>query len=238
MVMSSHRYLFYCEDATASSPSVTLTGGEHHHFARALRFKAGQTLFVTNGCGLILEGRAATVGRSSTEVDVTSVVEDTPPRREIVLALATIRKDKFEQAFEHCVELGITRCVPFLSQNSHSKRYTSRDLDRLHKIAVAAIKQSFRSHLPHICEPVAFRDLVRITRSFPHAIVGQQGAAQARRPPAGEDVVVVVGPEAGLSGQEIESLTAAGAVPAAVSSHRLRSETAAVALVGAVCGGD
>ncbi len=236
--MLSHQYLFFCEDASSSSPSVTLTGGEHHHFARALRFKAGQALFVTNGRGLILEGRAATVGRSSTEVDVTSVVEDAPPRREIVLALATIRKDKFEQAFEQCVELGITRCVPFLSQNSHWQRYTSRYLDRLHKVAVAAIKQSFRSHLPHVCEPVAFGNLVRITRSAPNAIVGRQGAAQAPRPPAGEDVLVVVGPEAGLSDQEFELLTAAGASPAAVSSHRLRSETAAVALVGAVGGDD
>jgi 16S rRNA (uracil1498-N3)-methyltransferase len=217
---------------------VTLTGGEHHHFARALRFKVGQSLFVTNGRGLILEGRAATVGRSSTEVDVTSVVEDTPPRREMVLALATIRKDKFEQALEQCVELGITRCVPFVSQNSPSQRYTNRYLDRLHKIAVAAIKQSFRSYLPRISEPVAFGDLVRIVRSMPHTIVGDQGAVGISPPPAGEDCAIVVGPEAGLTSGEIDALGEAGAVSASVSSHRLRTETAAVALVGALVGGD
>jgi 16S rRNA (uracil1498-N3)-methyltransferase len=121
MFKSSHRFLFYCPDASASSESVALTGEEHHHFARALRCKTGDTLFVTNGLGLILACRAATVGRSLTTAVVVSVVEERRADRELALALGTIKKDKFEQAFEQCVELGITRCIPFVSATSPLK---------------------------------------------------------------------------------------------------------------------
>jgi 16S rRNA (uracil1498-N3)-methyltransferase len=229
--------LFYCPDASASSESVSLSGEEHHHFARALRCKTGDTLFVTNGLGLILECRAATVARSVTTALVVSVVEDRRAGRELALALGTIKKDKFEQAFEQCVELGITRCIPFVSENSHLKAYSQGFLTRLHKIAVSSIKQSFRSVLPHIGESVDFEALVDLARRVPRVVVGRQGAPAAKRL-GDEETLVVVGPEAGFTGDEYNALAGVGAGFAGVTGHRLRSETAAVALIAALAPGD
>lgn len=236
--MTSHRYLFYSEDATASSRVVTLTGTEHHHFARVLRFKAGQELFVTNGRGLILLCLAETVGRANTDAVVTALVQDGPPARELVLALAAIRKDKFERAFEQCVELGITRCLPFFSANSQRQRFAGRYLDRLRKIAITAIKQSFRPYLPRVGEPASFDELVELTRKVPRTVVGRQGSEPLEPLGGGADVMIVVGPEAGLTNEEYDTIILAGAVPASVSKHRLRSETAAVAMVAALAGED
>jgi 16S rRNA (uracil1498-N3)-methyltransferase len=232
--MTSHRFLFFSEEATASSSSVMLTGEEHHHFARALRFHVGDTIFATNGRGLILECRAATVGRTTTTAEVLSVVEECAPAREFVLAIGIIRKPKFEQAFEQCIELGITRCVPFVSQNSHQETYSERHFARLRKLAVGAIKQSFRSWLPQVAEPMPFDELVDAVRRTQHTFVGRQGADPPPSAPPDGDVAIVVGPEAGLTESEFAALEGAGAVFAGVSTHRLRSETAAVALVGAL----
>jgi len=231
--MPSHNFLFYSPDADASSRTVTLTGEEHHHFARVLRCGPGDTLFVTNGRGVILECRADTVGRSSTVTEVSAVAEDHEAQRAFVLALGTIKKDKFEHAFEQCVELGITRCVPFVSENTQVKKYSQKFLERLHKIALSAIKQSFRSVLPHVGEPLDFDGLLGVARLMPRVVVGRQGAPPPERS-GGEDTIVVVGPEAGLTEAEFDALADAGASFAGVSSRRLRSETAAVALAASL----
>jgi 16S rRNA (uracil1498-N3)-methyltransferase len=235
--MSSHRFLFYCPEATPSSSQVVLTREEHHHLSRALRCRPDDITFVTNGRGLILECRIASVGRASTTAVVESVVEERHSDRELVLALGAIRKDKFEQAFEQCVELGVTRCLPFVSEKAHAKGYTQSFLGRLRKIAVAAIKQSFRPFLPDVGEAVPFDELVQAARQMPRVVVGRQGA-----PPAFSDAktstLAVVGPEAGLTDTELAALESAGAEFAGVSSNRLRSETAAVALIAALWRGD
>jgi len=235
--MSSHHFLFYDADTAAESTTVTLCGDEHHHLAHALRYSPGDVVYVTNGRGLIVECRVEAVGRSTTVAEVVKVVEDNPPEHELVLALGTIKKERFERAFEQCVELGITRCVPFLSEKAHMKSYSSRFLSRLHKIAVAAIKQSYRSYLPHVGEPVPFEQLLSSARKMTRVVVGDRGAPPAR-PCGGEDTLIVVGPEAGLTEEEIRALGEVGAEFAGVSRHRLRSETAAVALVGAMWGDD
>jgi 16S rRNA (uracil1498-N3)-methyltransferase len=235
--MPSHRFLFYDADTAAESATVTLSGDEHHHLAHALRSSPGDIVHVTNGRGLIVECQVEAVGRTKTVAEVVAVVEDDPPEHELVLALATIKKDRFEQAYEQCVELGITRCVPYVSTNAQMRSYSSRFLSRLHKIAVAAIKQSYRSYLPHIGELVTFEQLLSAARKMPRVVVGDPAAPPAR-PRGNEDTLIVVGPEAGLTEDEVGALKVAGAEFAAVSSHRLRSETAAVALVGAMWGGD
>ena len=231
--MSSHRFLFFDAGTRADSTIVTLTGDEHQHLAYSLRCAPNDVVFVTNGCGLILECRVQAVARSATVAGVVAIVENHPPGPERILALGTIKKDKFEHAFEQCAELGITRFVPFVSENARLKAYTGRFLSRLRKIGVAAIKQSFRSVLPAVDAPVTFEELLEMARSMPRVVAGGQ---ESPHPPAfdAQDTLVVVGPEAGLSAAEVQSLEDAGARFAGVSPHRLRSETAAVALVAAM----
>ena len=214
--MSSHRFLFYDAGTRADSATVTLKGDEHNHLAYSLRCAAGDVVYVTNGCGLILECRVEAVARSATVAQAVSVVEDRPPAPGMILALGTIRKDRFERAFEQCAELGITRFVPFVSDNASLRAYPGRFIARLRKIGIAAIKQSFRSVLPAIDDPVSFAELVETVRATPLVVVGVQDAPPP--PPFGAaGSLVVVGPEAGFSPAELESLEEAGARPAGVS---------------------
>ena len=232
--MTSHRFLFYSPDVTTTSNSVELRGEEHLHLARVIRCRVGDEVYVTNGAGLILQCRARGVGRTSTGLDVLSVHEHDAPDPPFVLALAVLKKDKFEHALEQCVELGITRCAPFVAQASRLKNYSQNYMSRLEKVALSAVKQSFRSFLVPVDKPVAFDELLGVCADADRVVVGGQGGPPPPPRRRGERVTIVVGPEAGLSGYETEALVRAGARIASVSPFRLRSETAAAALVAAL----
>jgi 16S rRNA (uracil1498-N3)-methyltransferase len=237
--MNAHRFLFYDPAASGESLKVTLLDEEHHHFIRVLRHKEGQRFYVTNGQGLIAECEALEVTKDHTRAEMKDIVSDIPPVAQFVLALGVIKKDKFEQAFEQCVELGITGCIPFVSSNTQVKHgYNKQFLARLDKIALTAIKQSFRAWRPGVVEPVSFDKLVAIAGRTRRVFVGEEGAPPVEARDPMENTMVIVGPEAGLSHAELRALKGEGGVPAAVTKGRLRSETAAVAMIAEVAGGN
>ena len=125
--------------------------------------------------------------------------------------------------------MGITRCLAFVASRSHVREYSDTYLDRLRKIALSAMKQSFRCVLPSIEDVVAFDRF--FTR---HRNTGSRWWAPPGPAAAGHPLLIVVGPEAGLTTDEVDRLEAAGCVLHSVSVHRLRSETAAAALTGAL----
>jgi 16S rRNA (uracil1498-N3)-methyltransferase len=230
--MSAHRFLFYCTDAKPGDETVTLSGDEHHHLSHVLRIASGAEAFVTNGRGMIATCRVESLAANSTCLRVLSTEVETGAV-EVTLALALIKKDRFAQALEQCVEVGVARVVPFVAERSHVRQYGTGTMERFRRIAVSAMKQSFRSHLPEVADPVAFGDVVEAAASAERAVVGDTGGPRAT-PSAAGAVLAIVGPEAGLTGAEMALLTAAGASRASVSPHRLRAETAATVLVAAL----
>jgi 16S rRNA (uracil1498-N3)-methyltransferase len=235
--MASHRFLFYSPHVDADAGIVELDGDEHHHLARVLRLGAGGEAFVTDGRGLMAQCRVEAVGDRRTRLSILSAVTDAAPR-DLTLALALIKKDRFAQAFEQCVELGVTRLLPYAADGSRLKSVGAGTVARLERVAVSAMKQSFRSWLPRIDGPVGFDGVINAASRAGEVVVGAQGADPYPRVLRAQTTMVVVGPEAGFSDPEREALEARGARFVSVSPYRLRSETAAVALVAAVLYGD
>ncbi len=237
--MDAHRFLFYDPDASGESLKVSLVEEEHHHFARVLRNEEGQRFYVTNGKGLIAECEAIEMTNDLTRAEMKDIVTDHPPAAQFVLALGVIKKDKFEQAFEQCVELGITGCIPFVSSNTQVKHgYNKQFLARLDKIALTAIKQSFRAWRPGVVEPVSFEKLVAMVGRTRKVVVGEEGAPSVAARNLMENTMVIIGPEAGLSHTELKQLRREGGIPVAATKGRLRSETAAVAMITGVAGSE
>ena len=233
----AHRFLFYASQASPSSESIELTGGEHHHMTRVLRMSEGETVYVTNGRGIILRCRIDRLDRRSARLGVVGVEEDRPHPHQLTLALSLLRKDAFERAVEQCTELGITRCWPFVAERSHIKGYSAKFLDRLRRVAFSAAKQSFRSFIPEIGPAISFDELLGYASRAAFVVVGDEDSPPLGRPRFDGEFMMIVGPEGGLAGRERAALAESGARFASVSPHRLRSETAAVALLSSVLAG-
>ena len=230
----SHEFLFYLEHITADTDEVRLEGEEHHHLARVVRMIAGDRAFVTDGSGTMVECRVKAVEKLYTGLEVVRGVETCSHRRLPVLALGCIKKERFERAVAYATELGIERCIPVISSNSSRLNYNDKYLNRLRTIALSAMKQSFRAILPEIEAPLSIDDLLERMPDYDSVFTGMQDSPPLSAPPAGEGILIVVGPEAGFAPDEQRKFTEAGAIAASVSSHRLRSETAALTMLSIV----
>jgi 16S rRNA (uracil1498-N3)-methyltransferase len=229
----SHRFLYYSTTLDENARHCTLDGDEHHHASRALRMRAGDVAFVTNGRGLIAQCEVEAMEDRQTLLVITDKRQASAAPPHVTLAVALLKREAFEVVVRQCTELGVTRFVPFVAEKSHLRSYSKNFHERLCKIALAAMKQSFRAVLPVIEPERPFAELPAVIGEHELTLVGD---ADGARPAAVQvaSVAVIVGPEAGLTGAERGLLRDAGAVFVSAVPGRLRSETAATALVTTV----
>jgi len=232
--MGSHHFLFYQPKFTPKDTTVCLEGDEHHHITRVLRLTPGDEIYVTNGSGIM--SRARLDDPSESTVSATIIESTQQPRGHCAVCIPLIKKDRFELALEQCVELGITSCIPFVSERCHLRTFSPAYMERLERIAVSAMKQSFRAWLPVVEAPVGFETLVGRAEGYEHVVFGDPDGPPAT--PLEGEALVLVGPEAGFTDGELESLRENGALPVSTGRHRLRTGTAAAVLVAAVSGSD
>jgi len=138
---------------------------------------------------------------------------------------------------EKASELGVKRLVPLLLEHCVARpEVEGTKLDRWLRIAVESLKQSKRAHLMEVGPPSdleAFLDALPSSRSLWVADPGGAAAMEAGREARDGPLVLVVGPEGGISLSEIKQLEDSGAVLVRLGGNRLRAETAALALVTA-----
>lgn len=218
--------------AVAVGEELRVTGPEGRHAVTVVRLRAGDEVLVSDG-----EGRRAdvVVTRVDREEFTGCVLglgyePERSPRLVLVQALAKGQRD--EQAIEAATELGVEEVVPWQATRSIVQwrgEKEDRGLARWRAVVTAAAKQSRRVRVPVVSPLVragAVRDLVR---GAALALVLDEEAAQplAGIPlPDGGDVLLFVGPEGGITSEELQVLVEAGALAVRLGPHVLRSSTA------------
>jgi 16S rRNA (uracil1498-N3)-methyltransferase len=147
--------------------------------------------------------------------------------------------DRSELAVEMMTEIGVSEIVPWQASRSivrWSPERAARSLAKWRSAAREAAKQSRRLNVPQVSEPVDTRQLVQRAASADLALVlheeAQESIAEVDLPAAGT-VLIIIGPEGGISAEELGELTGAGARPVSISDGVLRTSTAGVvALAG------
>lgn len=210
---------------------ITLSAEESGHCARVLRLKAGQQIAVTNGRGTLATATLLEVSPKATTATITE--QKNFPARPFQLHMAvapTKNIDRFEWFLEKATECGIDQITPLICEQSERKILKPA---RLHKILVAAMKQSQRVYLPLLNEAISFKDFMGQYNGQPAAFMAHCDAGhkmplhQACKP--GSDVLILIGPEGDFSPQEIALAQDKGVQAISLGNHRLRTETAALA---------
>ena len=224
---------FYADNKHFTDKTVTLSGDEYYHATRSCRVKTGEVIGVTDGCGKRVEARIASIDSSAItagiEHDVSGMGE---PAVHITVALSLIKPSRFELAVEKCTELGVRRFVPLYTKRcAHNpKRF---NLERIKKIACEAAKQSGRSWIPEVTEPVNVVDLFNYFQGT--VVIALQSAEKnikdiKKRIIGSQAVTLIVGPEGDFTDEERDMILTGDALSVSLGGLTLRSETAAIAV--------
>jgi 16S rRNA (uracil1498-N3)-methyltransferase len=231
--------LFYAEPDHIESGLIHFSREETSHMVSSLRLKAGESITATDGRGRLIEAELREAERGRAVAEVLCVEEVPPPDVMLTLYQGLIRPQRMDLIVEKCVELGINRLVPLVSERA-LERGTEARLKRWRKIAIEAMKQSLRPHLPAIEPATAFGDALRDVAGLDLALVAHQeeegGAGlEAADVRIGKGTIgLFIGPEGGFSDAEIRVLAERGARLFGMGGARLKSETAAIAAVAII----
>jgi len=235
--------VFLAASVPASGRTV-LDGEEARHAATVRRLRVGERLVLSDGDGAmarcVVEGVQA--GRDAlVTLAVESYWTEEPPALRVLVAQALAKGDRGELAVELATEAGADAIVPWRAARSVAKWEDGgrgdKALARWRATARSAAKQARRAHVPDVTEPVTTGELAGLVATMSLAVVLESDVPERltdlELPDAG-DVLLVVGPEGGVTDEELRVLREAGARAVRLGTTVLRTSTAAAVALGAL----
>jgi 16S rRNA (uracil1498-N3)-methyltransferase len=214
---------------------VSLTGAEAKHAAVVRRLRVGEAVTVGDGAGVQLSGVAASVSPALVDVRIEERTEHPAPTPRIALVQALAKGDRDELAVQAACELGVDEIVPWQASRSVSRWEGTKAVkgrERWATIVREAAKQAHRAWVPEVAVPVSTAQLA--ARASAERVLLLDPTASVRLSeiaPDGRDLVLVVGPEGGISDEELGRLTDAGAERVLLGDTVLRTSTAGPAAI-------
>lgn len=246
--MSTPVFLAEPDELRGAEPggTVTLRGEEARHAVGVRRIRTGETVDLVDGAGRRVRGEVVAAAAGELSITAGTVHDEPAPTVRLVLVQALAKGGRDEQAVEMATELGVDGVVPWQSRRCVSVwqgAKVARGRDRWQAVARSAAKQSRRAWLPGV-EPLvtgsALAERARAvvaaggavlvlhesaTTAISSARLPDGAAATATDAPVPE-VLVVVGPEGGLTDEEVAELAAVGGEVVLLGPHVLRTSTA------------
>ncbi|MDI7276031.1 MAG: RsmE family RNA methyltransferase [Anaerolineae bacterium] len=248
-------YRFFVPPETVQSDPVLLTGQPAHRIGRVLRMQPGDRVLLLDNSGWAYETELTAFGPEQVEGHVVRKVLATgEPRAKISLYQALLKGDGFERVLEKCTEVGVVEFVPLLCQRcivGSLLDVEDRRRQRWERIIRAAAEQSRRGRLPRLapvimwslaCERARRTDLSLLpweeAREPSLRQVLQSGAQQEGRPVARQprpySISLFIGPEGGLTREEVQAAQANGVQVVTLGPRILRAETAGLVAATAI----
>ncbi len=224
--------VFLADGADLGGDVIVLAGPEGRHAATVRRIRPGERADITDGKGLLAECVVTAAAGSQVELRVQARREVPVPEPRIAVVQAIAKGERAELAVETMTEVGVDVIVPWEAERCVARWPADRaakSLGRWRSAAREASKQARRARMPEVTGPASSADVAARLADATRSIVLEPGATQAlsRLPvPVSGDIVLVVGPEGGISPAEMTAFTAAGAIPARLGDSVLRTSTA------------
>lgn len=232
---------FFVEGRRNTGDLVELCGGDAHKLLAVLRKGTGDRIVVIDSAAQNFDARLEIDG---THVRARLEIMMPAPRAatlSLTLAQGIPKGQKMDFVVEKATELGVARILPFFSERTVGAGPRAGKVERWRRLARSAAQQSGRSDVPDVEEPLDWSGLVARMPGFQRTLVpwelAQTPQLRLVLPDvlAGvSEVLVVIGPEGGLSHAEAEEAAAAGARLISLGPRVLRTETAGLVACSAV----
>jgi 16S rRNA (uracil1498-N3)-methyltransferase len=224
----------------AAGTRVELDGDEARHAVVVRRIRVGEQVALTDGAGTTAVCTVGSTSRSSLTATVHSLSTAPAETPRVVVVQAIPKGDRGELAVEMLTEVGVDEIVPWAASRSVAVwrgDRADRALARWRATAREAAKQARRSWFPTVAEMASTADVVALLERASLPVVLHEAASgpMSDLPVLGRgEIVIVVGPEGGISDEELAAFADVGAEPVRLGSSVLRTSTAGVAAAAAL----
>ncbi len=234
----------FLKETVQIQETIKVTGEDARHLAAVLRMRPGEKIRLSTADGGNYLGEIVEAEKDGVEIFVLQETPSTELREKIVLFQALPKGDRMETVIEKTVELGVHEIVPVEMERCVVRLDDKKKENRRRRyqaVAEAAAKQSKRSVIPAIRPFMSYEDAVAYARTLDVVLVPyecKRGMEQTReaveriRQPEVERIGILIGPEGGFSGREIEAVQDLHVI--SLGERILRTDTAAITAVSLV----
>lgn len=228
---------FNISSANINGTTATLTGSEAHHLRDVLRLKPGNRITLFDGTGTTYEGEINRITPDSViiQIDKTNSADNNRPQLHLGQALITGKK--IELVVQKATELGISSLTPFTSTFCSTREPSPNRQERWHRIAMESCKQCNRAIPPEIKPLTTITECLQEASHHELKIIFWEETAdltlqdieiniKEKKP---RSVFFMIGPEGGLSDDEIATAKQHGFLSVTLGTQILRAETASLA---------
>lgn len=236
--------VFFLDPLPEVGSTAVLDGPEGRHAATVRRIGIGERIVLADGRGGLADTEVTAAAKDRLELTVHERRQVSAPSPSVTVVQALPKAERSELAVELATEAGVDAIVPWQSSRCVARwegPKVAKGVARWRSAALAAAKQSRRPIVPEVSELHRTAGMLAVVRE----VVGRGGVVAVLHEAATQglaelplrsaaEIVLVVGPEGGISDEEIAALTDAGAVPVLLGPHVLRTSTAAAVALGAI----
>ncbi|MBI2343492.1 MAG: 16S rRNA (uracil(1498)-N(3))-methyltransferase [Deltaproteobacteria bacterium] len=218
------------DPAMLTHDRCTVTGATATHLLTVLRKHCGETLALTDGAGMHWSGMIVEKRKRTLTIQITATMRTSRPGPDITVAAAVLPQDRWRYVMEKCVELGAGTIIPLLTARTQRRKSHVGKQAHWQGIADQAAEQSGRLWWPTVAPLTDWQRLISTCGAYDYRLCARPELPATRLAyaiPAGR-VLILIGPEGGLTADEIRATEYAGVFPLYLGPLTLRAETAAV----------
>lgn len=233
----------YFVETLIDNQNVIISNDDYYHITRVMRMRIGDKVYL---CDRVNSYVASIVEITKQEVILTIIEklnEDKELPASITLAHGIIRKEKMEETIEKISALGANYYLPVEMERCNAKFHDDKlekKMIRLNKIAKEACEQSHRTNLLEVLQPMSFKNFLKICSEYDLLLVAYENTNPEEtikkiiKKEEYKNILVLVGPEGGISENELSILEKNGFIKISLGKRILRTELAPVYAISVI----
>ena len=234
-------YNFFVERDQFYNHTVDIKDENFNHIKNVLRMKIDDELIVS--CKETGNSFLCTISEIGDNKIVCKIIEEresTEPKGEVTLFQGIPKSDKMELIIQKTVEVGINKIYPVEMKFCIGKIKDNKKITRWQTISEAAAKQSKRNIIPTIENPISFKEMAEVLKEYDLALVAYENEEKTnikevlQQNPDAKKIAIIIGPEGGISKEEVESLVSNGTKEVSLGKRILRTETASISMLSMI----
>ena len=234
--MTAAEFLVNPGEISKETKTFTLDGDEGRHAATVKRMREGEVIHLCDGQGTRAIASVVKVHKNSLDLSIDQFTFEEAPEPRFVVVQALAKGERAELAVEMLTEVGADAIIPWRAEHSIGKwDSVEKGLEKWRRTSRESAKQSRRAWIPEISNLKSTAEVCELMSQAQSVFVLHESADQALAACAIREqgtIMIVVGPEGGISPDELAAFSSAGARVVHMGSSVMRTSTAGAIAVG------